>query len=884
MKKLIRGVTVMGLIATFALSGCGKGGLKDSSNGGTVVDTSPNTTWTAPAYGVEYYDNYQYNAYYNAEEAQKHLPDQGIYGSGNAYILRYNGLYYMYMGSSNMGNAGLPCWVSEDLMTWEKVNNGINTVGYIAEDPRLNYTYPPCVKQYNNTFYMYLYIKNDVIEQGNYILKSSSPIGPFEFVTDTQGEPVCYTISETALNIDCDIFIDDNEETYFMSGHEDSYFTGVRAFKMPTMDSVAYDENNYINIAETSVGGWTEGNGIFKRNGNYYLMYTGSNILSPGYLTHYSTARGEDWKKSFGTADKVNAPGFEQGIDWPMGCETDSTFYALGHATSLLGPDMDGLYYHYFSVNSSGPNCTFAIDRLSFNGVGMDSAQTQYHSVKPRRPAIYSYAPATDESFEGTSEKLLSKNATSNIFTTEYNYVGKGVKCVFGYQDENNYAYVKTDLAGKKVSLYTVVNGRETLVQSGTIVRAYDAPDLLQTVRVAYRDGKADVYFDDLLKIENAEISVKAGKAGYLYTGEAEFGYTAASSTAKGLSDAIEPKLSYINIGAQTYLPQGVYEGHGSSFTGESGYSETTAEEYAGKHVGLGKMRLANANDKAVYLVDFAKSRTGGNSGYYALQMTFHKSMAGKQLGVRVDGGEIYKVTLPEVNATSGNALIKTTVAEIPAEAGVRQISFVGLGDKVEFHSFSFTESTGNSFTYQTSLESAPEKGMEQLSLWRFEGQEGDTTDSLVSREGARSLVYFGGKGLINYTVDCDFRINADSIYTAGFIVHGQRYSNSAYITEDYKHMQGYYIALNKRMAKVEKLNYTHTDSNAAAERISLEIGQWNHVRIEVKGNTITATVTSAEGKAKTLTFTDDIVFSGGRFGFYSGGASMSYKNLKITG
>lgn len=34
---------------------------------------------------------------------------------------------------------------------------------------------------------------------------------------------------------------------------------------------------NYINLANTSVGGWTEGNGIFKRNGNYYLMYTVTN-------------------------------------------------------------------------------------------------------------------------------------------------------------------------------------------------------------------------------------------------------------------------------------------------------------------------------------------------------------------------------------------------------------------------------------------------------------------------------------------------------------------------------------------------------------------------------------------------------------------------------
>lgn len=51
-----------------------------------------------------------------------------------------------------------------------------------------------------------------------------------------------------------------------------------------------------------------------------------------------------------------------------------------------------------------------------------------------------------------------------------------------------------------------------------------------------------------------------------------------------------------------------------------------------------------------------------------------------------------------------------------------------------------------------------------------------------------------------------------------------------------------------------------------------------------MKGNSIDVLVTNAKGVSERLSFTDDIVFGGGRFGFYSGGASMSYKNLKITG
>lgn len=877
MKKKLLKTTVLACVAgVTAFTGCVAGSVEQ-------ISTAPIEGWTPISLEREYYDNYQYNAYYNPEGAAEHLPDQGIYGSGNAFILRYNGKYYMYMGSSNFASSNLPCWVSEDLMIWEKADNGVNDEGYIAQDPRLHNCYPPCVRQYNNTFYMYIYIKNNVITEGNYILKSDSPIGPFEFVNGEDGQPVCYTIANTTLNIDCDIFIDDNEDVYFMSAHQDSYFTGIRAFKMPTMDSVSYDENSYINIAESSVGGWTEGSGFFKRNGNYYLMYTGSNILSPGYLTHYSTAQGDSWKDAFGTDSKLNAPGFEQGIDWPMGCETEPTFYSLGHATSLLGPDMDGLYYHYFSVNSAGPNCSFAIDRLIFNGTGMDSAQTQYHSVMPKRPDIYSYAPTESEAFETASGSVLSKTNTGKAFTAEYNFVGDDVKCVFGYTDSNNYYFVKTDISANKVGVYAVKGGTTVELGSGSIVRAYDAENLLKTVRVAYRDGKADVYFDDLLKVENLAVDVNAGKIGYLYTGDCTFEYTAASSVAKGLSDAVEPKLSYINIGAESYLPQGIYEGHGSKLGAGSGYETTTANDYNGKYVGLGKMHLKNAGDTATYLVDFAEDRTGGDNGLYALQMTLNKNQAGKKLGVRVDGGEMYVVEIPEVNPDNEASLIKTTVAQIPVQKGVREIEFTCL-EEVEFHSFTFTECVGNTFTYEQSLATAPEMGMEQLSLWRIEKQEGDETASLVSREGARSLAYFGGKGLIDYSVECDFRINTDSTGTAGFLIHGARYSNSAYVTEDYKYIQGYYVAINKRMVKIEKLNYSHTDSNAAAERMSLDIGAWNHVRIDVAGNSITVVVTNAQGERKTLTFTDDIVFGGGRFGFYSAGTSMSYKNLKITG
>lgn len=851
MLTLVKRLAVCGLAAILLL-GCSPDPAPITTTTSPItpeIDTAPLVNYIPLDLSAEYYDNYQFNAYYNPEGAAEHLPDQGLYGSGNAYILRYNGMYYMYMGSSNMGTDSLPCWRSEDLMHWSPVDNGSNTPGTIAEDPRLYYTFPPCVKQYNGTFYMYLYIKNDVIPQGNYILKANSPIGPFDFVTDSNGDPVCYTIEDTSLNIDCDIFIDDDETVYFMSGHVDENFIGIRAFLMPTMDSVAYDDNSWINIANTNIGGWTEGNGIFKRDGNYYLMYTGSDILKPGYLTHYSVALGDAWKNAFGTENRLNAAGFVHGLDWPMGCETQDTFYSLGHATAILGPDMDGLYYHYFSVNGVGPNCSFAMDRLIFNGTGMDTAQTQYHSVAPQRPALYSYNPLSDNHFVGQAGQLLSINASAAAFTAEFNFVGSQVKCVVSYVDQSNYAYVTADLAAKEIALYTVTNGKQTKAATGNIVRDYDAANLLQTIRVAYRDGKVDVYFDDLLKIENASVTLPAGKIGYLYEGDFEACYTACSNVAKGLSDAVEPKQSYINIGAQSYLPSGIYDGHGSVFSGSSGFGTVAQGQYAG----LGQMTLCTYGDQASYLVDFAQS------GNFALQMTFNRDYAGKKIGIRVDGGQMHILQMPNIIPTDGSAIVKAQVCLLNIQQGIREITFYGLNEEVAFHSFTFVKIETDSYSF-----SSPQE---------------------VTLAGdQRAIVWLGSDDLQSYTVECDFMLHGESTATAGFVLHGARYSDSKWVEESYWNMQGYYIALNPNFARMEKLNYGYSNCNLYTESFEFSPETWYHITITVRGNTVTAKFLSPWGETFEIQYCDSILLEGGQFGFYTTGQAASIKNLTIMG
>ena len=141
-----------------------------------------------------------------------------------------------------------------------------------------------------------------------------------------------------------------------------------------------------------------------------------------------------------------------------------------------------------------------------------------------------------------------------------------------------------------------------------------------------------------------------------------------------------------------------------------------------------------------------------------------------------------------------------------------------------------------------------------------------------------------GEKDLQNYTVDCDFSLTGESDATAGFILHGARYSSSQWVEENYWNMQGYYFAFHPDFARFEKLNYAYSDRNVITEEFAFEPGAWYHIKIIVDGNTMTASISSPWGETFLLSFRESIILEGGGFGLYSTGQGVSFKNLHITG
>ena len=246
---------------------------------------------------------------------------------GDPFVYRFNGRYYLYPSA---GAEGIEVWESEDLTDWQYI-------GIVADDPILGYAYAPEIFYFNGVFYLITSPRGE----GHYIYTSCNPTGPFERLTDNFGQ-----------TIDGSIFADDDGSLYlFRAGNPSIY-----AHKLER-DGTIHEAHELFG---TSMGHWTEGPGVFKRAGRYYITMTGNHLLSRGYRIDYAIS--EDgplgpWMVPRNKTILVNSD-YENG--------------SLGHSSSVIGPDLDSywIFYHSYPVDRmekrNGRNSR--MDRMLFPG------------------------------------------------------------------------------------------------------------------------------------------------------------------------------------------------------------------------------------------------------------------------------------------------------------------------------------------------------------------------------------------------------------------------------------------------------------------------------------------------------------------------------------
>lgn len=824
---------------------------------GNAVKTRKGDTFEMPNVSYETYDNLDFSDYSgSATPVNSKITDQWEeYGVGDPYILRFNGTYYMYCSTKD-GQDGVRAWKSTDMLNWEKCNpegvtdgegNQLLPSGYVSMDAAIQGAFAPEVYYYNGSFYMY----TSPAGKGHYVFQSDSPEGPFTCVTGNFG-----------MNIDGSVFIDDDESMYFLTADN----TGITIRTMISMSEINANSTDYKSAtpSATNIGGWTEGPMLIKRDGIYYLTYTGSDVLSEGYRVSYST--------EFDGNSIVSRDSFTKGVDLPILLQVDEeeNFKGLGHSATFLGPDLDSYYIVYHTLKSpAGPYRSMAIDRLIFNGTQMSVDGTAKGSVAANLPAFSVSGGAAMAKVNG---KLLSASATGNVFSAEFNFIGDGVQCIVAYQNENDYAYVKVDYANHKIELIRHA-GSDTVLASGTLKADFD-PTVIHTVRFAYADGKADVYFDNMCKIRDAAVTLAGGKIGYEHIQETDAYSTTFSNVAKGYSDRIELKQSGVSIGASNYLPQNCFEGVNSYQLSEKSAlsTVTVADEYTNDlgYNGAYQLSLGGKGDFARYLTYFRKS------GHYGLKLTYDAKYANTKIGVQYNSGKVRVVTLPAVETSDTGCMISAFIDEFDLEAGVNFITLYGVGDETAFVSFTFEEKSYGEFTFENSLENVMQTGAAYMTMFRL------VNGGHATRSGSSMLCYIGDRTLADYEVEVEITFLSTNAYRAGLLIRGKNFATAK--SDRLSSIQGYFISLDTRLLTLSKFNYGYSQTNIEAESHEVKTAELTKhtflLKVVARNHTLTVYL---DGK-QMISYTDAHAFLTGHIGLYSDGAEVVYKNLKIKG
>ena len=184
--------------------------------------------------------------------------------AADPFVYRFNGKYYLY---TTTGGGYIRGYVSDDLLTWTPVDNGVSGKGFVynynsdSGHPDSNVPYAPEMTYFNGYFYM----TASPLGKGHYIFRAESPEGPFEAITGNFGK-----------SIDGSFFIDDNEKIYFLTAGPGN----IQLFELnDDFASFKKIEGNdfQVSIEQARMGGWNEVPYITKRYGKYYLTFTGTN-------------------------------------------------------------------------------------------------------------------------------------------------------------------------------------------------------------------------------------------------------------------------------------------------------------------------------------------------------------------------------------------------------------------------------------------------------------------------------------------------------------------------------------------------------------------------------------------------------------------------------
>ena len=520
---------------------------------------------------------------------------QDDYGIGDPFVMRWNGMYYMYPSTCQ---DRVKVFTSRDLVHW-------TDAGYCTKGRDVYFAYAPEVIYWRGSFYMITSPRG----AGHYILKSDSPLGPFELITGNFGHSIDGSFFKT-------------DEGQLMMLFPDNWI----------IKSAMLDENTLLPSRLSSTTGatlrhWTEGPGLFRRGDWYYLTFTGNHVCSTGYQVSFASRKGGP-RGSFAQREDATLL-----INSVFGDD----FKGLGHSSNVVGPDLDSMYIAYHSlVSLGGPARLYNLDRLfTNNGLLYTSGPSNSPMPLPEMPDVWGDAGGEMHGFTEQVDGYFAEIPQTDTFTQEWNFTlyGQEAALLIGQKDGMDVA-VTVDQESIGVRLITVYED---------VLATAKLPDIgpnncLHTLRVEVTPEIAYFYVDDMRVLTMKQHGITASRIGAIASNDVTYGFMACTAEALGSSDNTALKL----------LPGGFSACHALN-----------SKELILKDFGT-QNEMAALLGKADYNVRIAAA------GEYCFDLMVKKADSGKQIALSLDGQEIWRGEVPVFTGRDKNFTFTTSAVPLP--------------------------------------------------------------------------------------------------------------------------------------------------------------------------------------------------------------------------
>lgn len=258
-------------------------------------------------------------------------------------VLYHGGTYYLYGTTTNEEAGGIKVYTSTDLTNW--TDKGL-AMKMGPKNWGASGFWAPDMIERDGKFYMY-YTANEHLCDA----VSDSPLGPYE---QKEVGPMHWDTKE----IDAHVFKDDDGQyyLYFVRFTDGNVIWGAKL----NDDMRSIDESTLTQLLvpsqpwEQDMARVNEGPYMLKKDGTYFLTYSGAHFESKMYGSGYATS-----KSPLGPYQKYKNNPIMQ---------SNSIVHGTGHHGITVSPDgteMFMVYHQHFNLTQANPR-KFSIDRVRF--------------------------------------------------------------------------------------------------------------------------------------------------------------------------------------------------------------------------------------------------------------------------------------------------------------------------------------------------------------------------------------------------------------------------------------------------------------------------------------------------------------------------------------